>query len=746
MHAAPEPPRGFLRLRQPLPLAVSLLLALIFIGAVTFAWQVFARNQRAQQRADSVRALAVVANQLDSQLRAYLGAARILRSEWQRDGSAGYAQFQADAATIQSAFPAFRALNWMDNDGVIRWVYPSRSNQAAQNYAIRNTPDAWTAFRRARDRGALAVSGVLRLQPGGRGIAVYLPIRRGAHAEGYINAVIEPEALMRQVYSPRLARNYSLSLSDGRYTVFASDTGLQNAAYAVQSTLEVGGQTWLLRLSPRNIRVAGADVAWTVIAIGAVLAVIMAWLCYWLLITLNERRGSQLQTYRAANFDRVTGLGNTFRLRAQLREKLPAASAAAPLVLVLIHLGRFPLINSIYGFARGDAVLRIVTKRLLALVDSVECLFRNGSNEFAVVMPLAESDSEEALAKRLMSVLSEAFEIHGMSLRLPCSMGMAVAPGHGTSADDLLANAESALVQAREDKASGHRVYSENLRTGTATKLRLESRLRKAVENGKLTLVYQPIVRVADRYLHGFEALVRWTDPEFGSVPPATFIPVAEQSGLIEPLGRWVLEKACAQAAEWSREFGKPVQMSINLSPSQVLDLGLVDEVRRVLDQTGLPPECLVLEITESLAMQSLDVAVDLLNRLKQPGINIALDDFGTGYSSFNYLTRLPIYAIKLDREFIRNLGSDPRVTKITGMMIQLAQTLGLQVVGEGVETLQQYELLRDYDCDLVQGYLFSKPVPAEQARILLQESRIFPHPDSQAAPRRGMGEGVPIP
>ena len=746
MHAAPEPPRGFLRLRQPLPLAVSLLLALIFIGAVTFAWQVFARNQRAQQRADSVRALAVVANQLDSQLRAYLGAARILRSEWQRDGSAGYAQFQADAATIQSAFPAFRALNWMDNDGVIRWVYPSRSNQAAQNQAIRNTPDAWTAFRRARDRGALAVSGVLRLQPGGRGIAVYLPIRRGAHAEGYINAVIEPEALMRQVYSPQLARHYSLSLSDGRYTVFASDTGLQNAAYAVQSTLKVGGQTWLLRLSPRNIRVAGADVAWTVIAIGAVLAVIMAWLCYWLLITLNERRGSQLQTYRAANFDRVTGLGNTFRLRAQLREKLPAASAAAPLVLVLIHLGRFPLINSIYGFARGDAVLRIVTKRLLALVDSVECLFRNGSNEFAVVMPLAESDSEEALAKRLMSVLSEAFEIHGMSLRLPCSMGMAVAPGHGTSADDLLANAESALVQAREDKASGHRVYSENLRTGTATKLRLESRLRKAVENGKLTLVYQPIVRVADRYLHGFEALVRWTDPEFGSVPPAAFIPVAEQSGLIEPLGRWVLEKACAQAAEWSREFGKPVQMSINLSPSQVLDLGLVDEVRRVLDQTGLPPECLVLEITESLAMQSLDVAVDLLNRLKQPGINIALDDFGTGYSSFNYLTRLPIYAIKLDREFIRNLGSDPRVTKITGMMIQLAQTLGLQVVGEGVETLQQYELLRDYDCDLVQGYLFSKPVPAEQARILLQESRIFPHPDSQAAPRRGMGEGVPIP
>ncbi len=746
MHAAPEPPRGFLRLRQPLPLAVSLLLALIFIGAVTFAWQVFARNQRAQQRADSVRALAVVANQLDSQLRAYLGAARILRSEWQRDGSAGYAQFQADAATIQSAFPAFRALNWMDNDGVIRWVYPSRSNQAAQNYAIRNTPDAWTAFRRARDRGALAVSGVLRLQPGGRGIAVYLPIRRGAHAEGYINAVIEPEALMRQAYSRQFARHYSLSLSDGRYTVFASDTGLQNAAYAVQSTLKVGGQTWLLRLSPRNIRVAGADVAWTVIAIGAVLAVIMAWLCYWLLITLNERRGSQLQTYRAANFDRVTGLGNTFRLRAQLREKLPTASAAAPLVLVLIHLGRFPLINSIYGFARGDAVLRIVTKRLLALVDSVECLFRNGSNEFAVVMPLAESDSEEALAKRLMSVLSEAFEIHGMSLRLPCSMGMAVAPGHGTSADDLLANAESALVQAREDKASGHRVYSENLRTGTATKLRLESRLRKAVENGKLTLVYQPIVRVADRYLHGFEALVRWTDPEFGSVPPAAFIPVAEQSGLIEPLGRWVLEKACAQAAEWSREFGKPVQMSINLSPSQVLDLGLVDEVRRVLDQTGLPPECLVLEITESLAMQSLDVAVDLLNRLKQPGINIALDDFGTGYSSFNYLTRLPIYAIKLDREFIRNLGSDPRVTKITGMMIQLAQTLGLQVVGEGVETLQQYELLRDYDCDLVQGYLFSKPVPAEQARILLQESRIFPHPDSQAAPRRGMGEGVPIP
>ncbi len=745
MRTAPDPSRGFLRLRHPLPLAVSLLLALALIGAVSFAWQVFARNQRAQQRTDSVHALEVLANQLNGQLRAYLGAARILRSEWERYGSASYAQFQADAGTIQSAFPAFRALNWMDTNGVIRWVYPSHSNQPAENYDLRNNPDAWAAFRRARDSGTLAVSGVLRLTQGGRGIAAYLPIRRGAQAEGYINAVIGPEALMRQVYSPRLGRNYSLSISDGRHTVFASDAGLQNAAYAVQSTLDVGGQTWLLRLAPRNIRTAGADAAWTVIAIGAVLAMIMAWLCYWLLITLSERRGSQLHTYRAANFDRITGLGNTFRLRAHLLEKLPAASAAAPLALVLIHLGRFSLINSIYGFARGDAVLRIVTKRLLTLVDSVECLFRSGSNEFAVVMPLAASDSEETLAKRLMSVLSEAFEIHGMSLRLPCSMGLAVAPEHGASADDLLANAESALVQAREDKVSGHRVYSENLRTGTATKLRLESRLRKAVENEKLTLVYQPIIRVADRYLQGFEALVRWTDPEFGSVPPATFIPIAEQSGLIELLGRWVLEKACAQAAEWSAEFGKPVQISVNLSPSQVLDLGLVDEVRRVLDKTGLPPECLVLEITESLAMQSLDVAVDLLNRLKQPGINIALDDFGTGYSSFNYLTRLPIYAIKLDREFIRNLGSDQRVTKITGMMIQLAQALGLQVVGEGVETAQQYALLHDYGCDLVQGYLFSKPVPAEQAGILLAKSRSFPHPDFQAEPRHGMGEGVPI-
>ncbi|MDE2197165.1 MAG: bifunctional diguanylate cyclase/phosphodiesterase, partial [Gammaproteobacteria bacterium] len=409
------------------------------------------------------------------------------------------------------------------------------------------------------------------------------------------------------------------------------------------------------------------------------------------------------------------------------------ASAVAPVAVILINLGRFSLINSIYGFPSGDAVLRVMANRLITLIGLAECVFRSGSNEFAVVLAMPQSDHGEELIRRILTAISEPFEIRGISLQLPCAIGVAFAPGHGASADELLANAESALVQARGDEISASKVYSEELRTGTRTRLQLESRLRRAIENEELSLAYQPIIRVSDGFLVGFEALLRWTDAKLGVIPPATFIPIAERSGLIEPLGRWVLEIACSQAAEWGMEFDAPVQISVNLSPRQILDLGLPEQVERILENARLPAACLVLEITESLAMQNLDITVDLLNRLRQPGINIALDDFGTGYSSLSYLTRLPIYAIKLDREFIRHLGSSEQVAKTTKMIIQLAPTLGLMVVGEGVETVQQYALLREYGCDLIQGYLFSKPVAPDKARVLLRNRRYFPVPGESA-------------
>jgi EAL domain-containing protein (putative c-di-GMP-specific phosphodiesterase class I) len=318
-------------------------------------------------------------------------------------------------------------------------------------------------------------------------------------------------------------------------------------------------------------------------------------------------------------------------------------------------------------------------------------------------------------------VFTRPFVLQGNEHFVTTSIGIALAEG-GELAEDLLRDADAAMHRAKERGRARYELFDEGLRGRAISRLRVENDLRRALERDELTLDYQPLVSLRDHSLVSVEALVRWDHPERGRIAPADFIPVAEDNGLIEPIGRWVLDRACRQAAQWYRQRpdAPPLMMSVNLSAAQVANRALPETVAAALRGSGLDPSCLALELTESVMVGDADELRDTLDALKAVGVQLVLDDFGTGYSSLSYLTRLPFDALKVDRSFVAGLGTEPRDTAITEAIVAMSRALSLTVVGEGAETLRQIDELSRLGCDLVQGYHFSRPVPAAEITRML--------------------------
>jgi EAL domain-containing protein (putative c-di-GMP-specific phosphodiesterase class I) len=318
-------------------------------------------------------------------------------------------------------------------------------------------------------------------------------------------------------------------------------------------------------------------------------------------------------------------------------------------------------------------------------------------------------------------VFARPFVLDGNEHFVTASIGIALAVG-GERAEDLMRDAGVAMHRAKERGRARYELFDEALRGRAMSRLRVENDLRRALERDELTLDYQPLVSMHDRQMVSVEALVRWDHPERGRISPADFIPVAEENGLIEPIGRWVLERACRQAAEWCRERpdAPPLTMSINLSAAQVANRGLPETVATILRVSGLDPSCLALELTESMLVGDDEELWETLVSLKALGVRLVLDDFGTGYSSLSYLTRLPLDALKVDRSFVDGLGTESRDTAVTEAIVAMSRALSLRVVGEGAETREQVAELARLGCDLVQGFYFSRPVPADEIRRML--------------------------
>jgi diguanylate cyclase (GGDEF)-like protein/PAS domain S-box-containing protein len=424
---------------------------------------------------------------------------------------------------------------------------------------------------------------------------------------------------------------------------------------------------------------------------------------------VTERHKVEQHIVHLAHHDSLTGLPNRILFRERLSEGLAGLIArGGGLALLCLDLDHFKSVNDTLGHPVGDEMLAVVARRLEAVVAEAGTLARLGGDEFAILLTGADGTAggAECMARRLVSAVSEPLVIDGNVINTALSIGIAVAPRDATGGDQLLKCADLALYRAKAEGRGTFRFYELDLGRRVEARRRLELDLRQALEREEFSLVFQPQVDSASLRLRGFEALVRWHHASRGPVPPNDFIPVAEETGLIVPLGRWVLETACREAALWPGN----VQVAVNLSPVQFKDRNLVDIVRNVLAETGLMPSRLELEITEAVLLQNDDVTMTMLHDLRTLGVRIAMDDFGVGYSSLSYLRRFRFDKIKIDRSFIADLGGGSDNAAIVRTMAQLGSSLGIDTTAEGVETNEQLALVRDCGCTQVQGYLVSPP------------------------------------
>jgi len=444
-------------------------------------------------------------------------------------------------------------------------------------------------------------------------------------------------------------------------------------------------------------------------------------------VDITDRKKAEREVQQLAYFDSLTGLPNRALLNDRLNQILAQSVREGWLVGILfLDIDRFKCINDTQGHAAGDKLLQSVAKRLRKRLRQSDTVARLGGDEFVIVLSAVKHEQDVShVAQEVMKALSMPFEIGEQEIFISASIGIAISPLDGHDVGILLRNADTAMYVAKESGRNNYKFFSREMNLKAVERLALESNLRRALEKEELTLAYQPQIDTRTGLMTGVEALLRWNHPELGSVSPGKFIPVAEETGLILPIGEWVLRSACRQARSWQDAGFSSLCVAVNISGCQFKQGDLEKLVRQVLEETRLNPANLELELTESILMDNAESAINMLKELKKLGVNLAIDDFGTGYSSLTYLKHFPIDRLKIDQLFIRNITTDVNDASISEAIIAMAHSLRMDVIAEGVETKEQMEFLAGRDCFEMQGYYFCRPVPAEKIWHMLENGTI---------------------
>lgn len=445
-----------------------------------------------------------------------------------------------------------------------------------------------------------------------------------------------------------------------------------------------------------------------------------------------------------ASYDELTLLAN----RNHFKDILAAAMAQAQrsgvkLVGLFMDLDKFQRINDSLGPNIGDQLLRMVANRVKRVLRGTDCLARNtvgdddrldqvarlGGDEFTILLvDVARIENSARVAQRILDALKDPFVVEGHEIVVSASIGITIFPDDSTDLDSFMKNGDAAMFHAKAQGRNNYQLFNESLHLSASSKLALEGRLRRAMENRELVLHYQPKIDAGSGRVLGVEALVRWSHPDMGLVPPSQFIPIAEETGLIIPIGEWVLNEACRQAIEWQDQGLPTLSIGVNLSALQFRGADLSRRLADIIAAHGVQPECIDVELTESMLMYDVEDAIHKMHELRGIGLTLSIDDFGTGYSSLSYLMRFPLNTLKIDRSFVSDLATDSHCASITRAILMMAKSLDLTVVAEGVETSQQATWLRENQCDILQGYYFSRPLPADELARFCTEKQAAAH------------------
>jgi diguanylate cyclase (GGDEF)-like protein len=542
----------------------------------------------------------------------------------------------------------------------------------------------------------------------------------------YRESVLRPPGQRRQVtataaFSEIEAALYAGPVADPGQALLATRP-LPIPGRTVTHKFKVGADDWTLVAAanrPLIGTLAGRE-PWLLLVRGLVVTLLVTALVE--VLQRRRREAQALELSHQALHDALTGLPNRLLVAERLEQALERSARSGSEVAVLfVDLDHFKVINDSLGHAAGDELLVIAAERLRRTVRSDDVVARFGGDEFVVVCEdEAAAFEASVLAERITSVLREPVLVHGEEVFLSASVGIATSDG-ACSPESLLRDADAAMYRAKEMGRDRCEFFDATMRTEATERLEIQSALHRAIERDELLVYYQPVVDLTSGAVAGLEALVRWDHPQHGLVSPASFIPVAEETGLIVPIGAWVLDQTSAQLAQWRRhDWGRSLTASVNLSARQLRQPDLIPALMATLLSSGMEPSALCLELTETTFMEDADSHREALAGVKRLGLALAIDDFGTGYSSLTYLKRFPVSVLKIDQAFVRGLGDDAADTAIVKSVIDLAHALGLVVVAEGVETADQVAHLRRLGCDLAQGYFFARPQPAADIERLL--------------------------
>ncbi|MFZ5589416.1 MAG: putative bifunctional diguanylate cyclase/phosphodiesterase [Pseudomonadota bacterium] len=500
-------------------------------------------------------------------------------------------------------------------------------------------------------------------------------------------------------------------------TVHPDDLGLAKAAY---QRMRASGKS---EVEVRGLRKNGSVFYKHIVMVGTYDEQNKLIGHYCFMHDITQRKQAEARLEHLALYDPLTGLPNRKLLDDRLQQVLSEADREGHMVaLLFIDLDHFKHINDSFGHGMGDRLLRAVADRFSAGLRAGDTIARLGGDEFAVVLPnIRHVDEVAGIVRKIQALLDAPFTVDGRDMHVSASIGITLYPLDEGDAESLIRNADTAMYHAKESGRNTFRLYTAELHVRAARRLALASGLHHALEWEEFVLHYQPQVDLRTGRLVGMEALLRWNHPEEGLIPPMEFIPVAEETGLIVPIGEWVLKTACTQIRVWGKQGFPPLRVAVNLSMQQVNHQVLIETVRRALAEAGIEPQYLDLELTESILMKGPQTTA-CIEALDEIGVNFSLDDFGTGYSSLSYLKRFPIDHLKIDRSFVHDIATDPDDAAIVKAVIAMARALGMKVIAEGVETSEQLELLRGEGCDMIQGYYCSKPLPADELTELIRD------------------------